>query len=165
MAVSDSALRAVTVVTSSPDETRALGAALATVGEPGDLVCLWGELGAGKTVVAKGFGAGLGVTATINSPTFVLMSEYTGRLPLFHLDLYRLADTADALAGGLIDERQSAGIALVEWPDRMGDALPAERLDVLIEGLGDDRRQIRVRAGAPGLARYVDAAAAFRTGP
>ena len=152
--------RSVTVQTSSPDETRALGAALAAVAEPGDLVCLWGDLGAGKTVVAKGFGAGLGVVATINSPTFVLMSEYAGRLPLFHLDLYRLADAADALAGGLVDERQSAGVALVEWPDRMGDALPADRLDVLIETPGDDRRRITVAAGSAELERYVAAAAA-----
>ena len=78
VAPTGSSLRSVTVVTSSPDETRALGAALATVSEPGDLVCLWGDLGAGKTVVAKGFGAGLGVTATINSPTFVLMANTPG---------------------------------------------------------------------------------------
>ena len=75
----------------------------------GDLVCLWGDLGAGKTQLAKAFGAGLGVTDTINSPSFILMAEYAGRLPLFHVDLYRLADAADALAGGLLDERRSAG--------------------------------------------------------
>ncbi len=152
---------AVSVTTASPDATRALGAALGAVARPGDLVCLWGDLGAGKTVVAKGFGAGLGVTATINSPTFVLMSEYDGRLPLFHLDLYRLAGAADALAGGLIDERQAAGVALVEWPDRLGPTLPLERLDVRLEGLGDDVRQITIEAGSPGLARYVDAARRF----
>ena len=61
----------------------------------------------------------------MNSPTFVLMTEYEGRLPLFHLDLYRLADAADALAGGLLDERQREGVTLVEWAERLGDALPA----------------------------------------
>ena len=152
---------AVSVTTTSAEATRALGAALGRVAEPGDLVCLWGDLGAGKTVVAKGFGAGLGVTATINSPTFVLMSEYEGRLPLFHLDLYRLADAADALAGGLIDERQAAGVAVVEWPDRLGATLPAERLDVRLEGLGDDVRRITIEAGSPGLGRYVEAARRF----
>ena len=65
-----------------------------------------------------------------------------GRLPLFHIDLYRLADGADALAGGLIDDRQAAGVTLVEWPERLGDALPRERLDVVIDGLGDDPRTI-----------------------
>ena len=74
---------------------------------PGDVVCLWGDLGAGKTHLAKAFGAGLGVTDTITSPSFILMAEYEGRLPLFHIDLYRLADASDALSGGLIDDRQS----------------------------------------------------------
>lgn len=155
---------AATVVSRSPEETLALGAALAAVSEPGDLVCLWGDLGAGKTVLAKGFGAGLGVTATISSPTFVLMGEYEGRLPLFHLDLYRLADAADALAGGLIDERQATGVTVVEWPDRLGPTLPADRLDVEIEGASERERRITVRAGGEGLQRYVEAARAFVAG-
>jgi tRNA threonylcarbamoyladenosine biosynthesis protein TsaE len=92
------------VVTSDAAATRALGARLAPAARPGDLLCLWGDLGAGKTQLAKGFGAGLGVTDTISSPSFILMAEYAGRLPLFHVDLYRLADAADALGGGLIDE-------------------------------------------------------------
>ena len=79
------------VRTADERSTRALAARLAAVARPGDLICLWGELGAGKTQFAKGFGAGLGVSDTINSPTFVLMTEYPGRLPLFHIDLYRLA--------------------------------------------------------------------------
>src|SRR5205814_1354547 len=76
-----------TVVTDAAEATRALGTRLAAVARAGDLICLWGELGAGKTQFAKGFGAGLGVTSTINSPSFVLMAEYPGRLPLFHIDL------------------------------------------------------------------------------
>ena len=161
MAATRSATDSVTLTTASPDATRALGTALAAVSAPGDLICLWGDLGAGKTVLAKGLGAGLGITATINSPTFVLMSEYAGRLPLFHLDLYRLADAADALAGGLIDERQGAGVAVVEWPDRLGATLPVDRVDVVIDGSGDDPRRITIAAGSPGLHRYVAAARAF----
>ncbi|HEY3522934.1 MAG TPA: tRNA (adenosine(37)-N6)-threonylcarbamoyltransferase complex ATPase subunit type 1 TsaE, partial [Candidatus Limnocylindrales bacterium] len=88
------------------EATRALGRRLATVAEAGDLVCLYGELGAGKTQLAKGFAAGLGVQDTVNSPSFVLMTEYEGRVRLFHLDLFRLADAADVVAGGLVDERQ-----------------------------------------------------------
>jgi tRNA threonylcarbamoyladenosine biosynthesis protein TsaE len=140
-----------------PDSTTALGRALAGAARAGDLVCLWGELGAGKTHLAKAFGAGLGVTATINSPSFILMAEYAGRLPLFHIDLYRLADASDVLAGGLVDDRQSAGVTLVEWPDRMGPALPAARLDVRIDGLGDEPRTIMLRAGAPSYRRFLDA--------
>jgi tRNA threonylcarbamoyladenosine biosynthesis protein TsaE len=136
--------------------TRRLAAALSTVARPGDLVCLWGELGAGKTQFAKGFGAGLGVTDTITSPSFILMAEYAARLPLFHIDLYRLADPGDALAGGLLDERQADGVTLVEWPDRMGDLLPAGRLDVTIDGTGDEPRAIGLRAGDPTFVRYLE---------
>jgi tRNA threonylcarbamoyladenosine biosynthesis protein TsaE len=141
-----------------PAATRAIGAALARVARPGDILLLWGELGAGKTQLAKGFGAGLGVETTISSPTFILMAEYEGRLPLFHLDLYRLAEAADAWASGLVDERQAGGVTLVEWPDRLGDDLPAERLDVVINGTGDGPRRITLRATGEGVGRYLEAA-------
>lgn len=140
-------------------QTRALGAALAQAARPGDLVSLVGELGAGKTQLAKGFGAGLGVTETIVSPSFVLMAEYRGRLPMFHLDLYRLADAAEAMAGGLVDERQGEGVTLIEWAERMADVMPAAHLDVLIEGTGDEPRTITVRAGSAEYERYLEALA------
>jgi len=136
----------------------ALAARIAGAAEAGDLVCLWGDLGAGKTVFAKGFGAGLGVDATINSPSFVLMAEYAGRLPLFHLDLYRLGGPEDVLGGGLLDDRQSAGVTLVEWPERLGSALPSPRLDVVIHGVGEEVRQIELRTAGDGLDRLVAAA-------
>ena len=132
---------------------------VARVARAGDFVSLIGDLGAGKTQFAKGFGAGLGVTDTINSPTFVLMAEYRGRLPLFHVDLYRLDDAADAIAGGLLDERQADGVTLIEWAERLRDALPAARLDVEIDGSGDERRAITLRAMGPGYERYLEAAA------
>ena len=145
------------LVCPDPDATTALGRALAGAARPGDVVCLWGDLGAGKTHLAKAFGAGLGVTDTITSPSFILMAEYAGRLPLFHIDLYRLADASDALGGGLIDDRQAAGVTLVEWPDRLGAALPARRLDVRIDGSGDEPRSITLLAADPDLRRYLDA--------
>ena len=138
--------------------TRALGGRLASVARAGDLVCLLGELGAGKTQLAKGFAAGLEVTDVVASPTFVLMAEYEGRLPLFHLDLYRLDDAEDALAGGLIDDRQATGVTLVEWADRLGTALPSARLDVLITGTADEPRSIALRTGDPAYRRYLEAA-------
>jgi tRNA threonylcarbamoyladenosine biosynthesis protein TsaE len=153
-----------TIETREPAATRALGAALARVARPGDLISLIGELGSGKTQFAKGFGAGLGVTGTIVSPSFVLMAEYRGRLPMFHIDLYRLADAAEALAGGLIDERQGEGVTLVEWAERLADAMPDERLEVLIEGTGDDPRTILLRAGSDDYRRYVDAAPGAASG-
>jgi tRNA threonylcarbamoyladenosine biosynthesis protein TsaE len=143
----------------APDDaaTQAIAVRLAAVALPGDVLCLWGELGAGKTQFAKGFGAGLGITDTINSPTFVLMAEYRGRLPLFHLDLYRLDDARDALAGGLLDEREGTGVTLIEWPDRMRDLLPNARLDISIEGVGDEPRTIRLATADPSLRRYLAA--------
>jgi tRNA threonylcarbamoyladenosine biosynthesis protein TsaE len=144
----------------SPQATAELGERLASAARPGDVVCLWGELGAGKTVLAKGFGRGLGVAGTISSPTFILMAEYEGGLPLFHVDLYRLADASEALLGGLLDERQADGVTLVEWPDRLGAALPRDRLDIRIAGAGDEARSIELAASVPDLARYVDAAEA-----
>jgi len=148
----------VRVRSSSADETIALGERLGRAAAAGDLVCLWGDLGAGKTQVAKGIARGLGIADTVTSPTFILMNEYRGRLPLFHVDLYRLADAADALAGGVVDDRQSDGLTVVEWPDRMGDVLPAGRLDVRIAGSGDEPRDIEIAAGDASLARLVVAA-------
>jgi tRNA threonylcarbamoyladenosine biosynthesis protein TsaE len=144
------------VVTRDAAATRALASALASVARAGDLVCLWGDLGAGKTQFAKGFGAGLGVTGTIASPSFVLMAEHPGRLLLFHIDLYRLGDAAEALAGGLLDDRQVDGVTLVEWPERLGVALPGSRLDVIIEGTGEEPRTIMLLAGT-GHERYLEA--------
>lgn len=148
----------VLVRSTSALDTIALGERLGRVAGPGDLICLWGDLGAGKTQLAKGIAAGLDVRDTVTSPTFILMNEYDGRLPLFHVDLYRLADATDALAGGIVDDRQSDGLTVVEWPERMGDVLPAGRLDVRIAGTADEPREIEIAAGEPGLARYVEAA-------
>ena len=121
--LSDEPLDRIVVSSGSPAETIALGERLGRAAAAGDLVCLWGDLGAGKTQLTKGIALGLGIGDTVNSPTFVLMSEYAGRLPLFHVDLYRLADASDALAGGLVDDRQADGITVVEWPDRMREVL------------------------------------------
>ncbi len=140
-----------------PAATTALGRVLGAVARAGDLVCLWGDLGAGKTHLAKAIGAALGVQATITSPSFILMAEYEGRLPLFHIDPYRLASAEDALAGGLIDERQAGGLTLIEWPERLGDALPERRLDVRIDGAGDEPRSITLIAGHPDYRRYLEA--------
>jgi tRNA threonylcarbamoyladenosine biosynthesis protein TsaE len=145
------------LVAADPAATTALGHALANAARAGDLICLWGDLGAGKTHLAKAIGAGLGITDTIASPSFVLMAEYAGRLPLFHIDLYRLADASDAFAGGLIDDRQGTGLTVVEWPDRMAGVLPAARVDVVIDGAGEAPRDITIRAGRPELVRYLEA--------
>lgn len=155
--------RTVTLLSESTGATHAIAMDLARVAMPGDLICLWGELGAGKTVFAKGFGIGLGVQDTISSPTFVLMAEYVGRLPLFHIDLYRLAGADDAFGGGLLDDRQTAGVTIVEWPERLGAALPKARLDVRLDGSGDEERRVMISATTPDLGRYLPAAMERRT--
>jgi tRNA threonylcarbamoyladenosine biosynthesis protein TsaE len=146
------------LLSSSPDETRELAARLAAVARPGDLVALFGELGAGKTEFAKGFARGLGVVDLVDSPSFVLMAEYRGRMPLFHLDLFRLRGPLDAVEGGLVDERRAEGVTLVEWAERLEGMLPAEHVAVHLEGSGDEPRRIELRASMTGYRRYIEAA-------
>jgi tRNA threonylcarbamoyladenosine biosynthesis protein TsaE len=152
----------VVVRTGSAKETRALGSALAAAARPGDRLALIGPLGAGKTQLAKGFAVGLGVTAVVNSPSFTLMGEYEGRLPLFHQDLYRLAGTSEALEGGLLDERQDEGVTLSEWADRLDVTLDRDRLTVRIEPEGERDRVIELSGAGDAAARYVAAAEAYR---
>jgi len=147
------------VTAGSAAATQALGATLGAVARAGDRVALFGELGAGKTQFAKGFAVGLGVTDVVNSPSFTLMAEYEGRLPLFHLDLYRLDGPSAALAGGLLDERQATGVTLSEWAERLGGALDRDRLEIRFTVTGEDERAIELRASTPRYARYVRAAA------
>ena len=150
-----------TAFTRSADETRDLAAALAAVAEPGDRLALVGPLGAGKTQFAKGFAVGLGVSDVVNSPSFTLMAEYAGRLPLFHQDLYRLTGAEEAMAGGMVDERQLDGVTLSEWAERLPAAMDPERVTVAFEVLSDDERRITVAPSTAGHARYADAAAAW----
>jgi len=145
-------------VTISAQETRQLAAALASVARPGDRLALVGPLGAGKTQFAKGFAAGLGISAVVNSPSFTLMAEYEGRLPLFHQDLYRLTGTADALAGGLLDERQDDGVTLSEWADRLDASLDAARLTVALHVLDEERRGVELDGQGDIADRYLAAA-------
>ena len=120
------------ITSRSAAETRAVGRALGRAAQPGTLLALTGPLGAGKTQLAKGVAEGLGVESVVNSPTFILMNEHDGRLRLFHVDAYRLSDPEEALAAGLLDERQAAGVTVVEWADRLDGWLPADRLEIAI---------------------------------
>ena len=121
-------------------------AALAAVAKPGDRIALLGPLGAGKTQFAKGFALGLGVKEIVNSPSFTLMAEYAGRLPLFHQDLYRLNGAEEVLGGGLVDDRQEDGVTLIEWGERLSTRLDARRLSVRLSSGRDDERTITVSA-------------------
>jgi tRNA threonylcarbamoyladenosine biosynthesis protein TsaE len=146
----------------SPAATRAIGRALGRVATPGTLIALVGELGAGKTQLAKGVAEGLEVPTVVNSPTFVLMNEHVGRLRLYHVDAYRLTDAEEAIDAGLIDERQSDGVVVVEWADRLDGWLPAERLEIAIAGGDPDAsvRTLRWTARGATHLRLADAALA-----
>jgi len=102
------------------------------------VVTLDGDLGAGKTTFTQGFAKGLGVTRNVNSPTFTIMKVYTGRLPLYHMDVYRLEGGDDI---GLEEYLNGGGVAVVEWSELISDVLPPERLAITIERTGDDSRR------------------------
>ncbi len=149
------------VTTHSSDETRDFAAALAVVAQAGDRIALVGPLGAGKTQFAKGFAAGLGVHEVVNSPSFTLMAEYAGRLPLFHQDLYRLSGAEEILGGGMVDERGLEGVTLSEWAERLPRELDPDRVTIAFEVLGDDERRISVGAANEGQSRYRHAVAGW----
>lgn len=127
--------------------TERIGERLARLSRPGDVLALWGELGAGKTVLAKGVAAGLGLDAgDVSSPTFIILHEhYGGRMPLFHLDLYRL-EGQDLGSTGWEETLDAGGVTVIEWPDRAGSALPADRLDVRLEHIADTKRRVLLTA-------------------
>jgi tRNA threonylcarbamoyladenosine biosynthesis protein TsaE len=152
---------AIEVHTRSAEQTRALAATLAHAAQAGDRIALVGPLGAGKTQFAKGFAEGLGVDAVVNSPSFTLMAEYEGRLPLFHQDLYRLAGAEEVLAGGMLDERQDEGVTLTEWAERLPAEIDPARLTVRFVLLGGDERRIQLQPATGNQRRYVDAAMAW----
>lgn len=119
-------------------ETAALGRRVAGLLQPGDTVTLTGPLGAGKTVFARGLIRAFLAAEDVPSPTFTLVQTYeTARFPIWHVDLYRLKSAGEVRELGL-DEALERGVLLIEWPDRMGHALPADRLDVVIEGMDEE---------------------------
>ncbi len=155
--------------TRSADETAALGAALASLAHSGDLLLLAGDLGAGKTVFVKGFAAELGVEEPVTSPTFTLAHHYRGRVPVNHLDAYRIEriqEVADLALPELLD---GDAVTLIEWGDSVIAAVPADFLELRFQfGDGDDDRSIEVRAvGSRWSARSRAIAAALEpwTGP
>ena len=137
------------IITRSEAETEAFATALAKKLAPGSLVTLQGDLGAGKTVFARGFARGLGITEPVSSPTYTIVQEYPlpagGRL--YHMDLYRITSPESALAFG-VDEffDDTASFSLIEWPERAGDLIPDNAISVTITHLNETERKIDVRA-------------------
>ena len=137
----------VEITSRSAKDTQTIAAEVARVVTAGDLIVLGGDLGAGKTTFTQGFGAALGVEDPITSPTFVLMRQYEGRLPVVHMDVYRLEQLQEAIDLGLAEILDDGAVALVEWGDLVAAVLPADFLEVIIEQAeGDDAlRRLRMR--------------------
>ena len=162
-----------TLETESPEQTRALGAAIGRRLRPGDVVLLHGDLGAGKTTLTQGIAAGLGVNEYVQSPTFTLVAEHAGRavsgapIQLYHLDLYRLTDEAELESFGYGQYlAPTDGVSVIEWPEGAGDWLPDAYLLVRLEIAGPDRRRITIEAvpAAGDLAPVVEEIAAATAG-
>lgn len=143
--------------TSKAEATHALGVALGRLAQAGDFIACCGALGAGKTTLIQGFAAGLGVGDEyyVRSPTFTLMQEYHGRLPLYHFDFYRLTHDFEVQDIGFEDYVDMAGVVIVEWADKFPTLLPLARLHMEIEILSPDRRRFECTASDTSHAQYL----------
>ena len=145
------------ITTHSADETQALGTKLAKRLQPGDVIAYFGDLGAGKTALTRGGAQGLGITDIVTSPTYTIVNEYlTGRLPLFHFDMYRLGSSDELFDIGWEDYLARGGVCAVEWSENVEDALQgAIRVTIEKDPFEADTRRITIEGGsrfeAPGL--------------
>ena len=148
--------------TTSADETRRVGAAIAQLVRPRDVLLLVGDLGAGKTTFAQGFAKALGVEEQVTSPTFTLARSYRGRLLLHHLDVYRLDHLQEAEDLGLGEIIDDGGVTLIEWGDAVTPVLPADYLEVRLtyDGESDDDRSINLDVVGPSWSARTRALAA-----
>jgi tRNA threonylcarbamoyladenosine biosynthesis protein TsaE len=134
----------VLIITHSPEETQTIASQLAGFLTAGDVICLHGDLGAGKTTFTQGLARGLGITDVVNSPTFSLVSEYKGRLPLYHMDVYRLGEHAADEPLGYEEYFYGDGVTVVEWSELIQSILPDERFHITIRILDDGERSINI---------------------
>jgi tRNA threonylcarbamoyladenosine biosynthesis protein TsaE len=136
--------RTETVISRSPQQTQAMGERLGGGLGPGAVVACLGELGAGKTCFVQGLVRGLGAVAEATSPTFVLVNQYRGRLPIYHLDAYRIDTLSDLLEIGVEEMLHGDGVTVIEWADKLLPLLPPHTITVRISGLGEEPREIVV---------------------
>ena len=141
--------RTLDFISSGVEQTVRLGVRLGELLQVGDLICLSGELGSGKTAFAQGIGRGWGASRHVTSPSFTLINEYQ-RLndpkKLYHVDCYRLEGEADIITTGIDDIFIDGGVVMIEWPERVGEILPEERLWVELRHISETRRGVRIRA-------------------
>ena len=133
-----------TVITNSEAETVYEGEKLGRTLAPGSVVALYGELGAGKTAFTRGVAAGLGVRMYVSSPTFTIVNEYPGSVPLFHFDMYRLESESELFDIGWDDYLERGGVCAVEWSEKVSGALPPDTIIVRLENLGGETRRLEI---------------------
>lgn len=137
---------AYSAVTHSPAETQRLGEKLAGLLQPGDVLLLRGDMGAGKSELTRGVARGLGVKGHVTSPTFTILQVYEdGRMPLYHFDWYRLGNADELYELSMDEYLYGSGVAMVEWPDRAQEAIPQNHLEISMSPLSDDEREIILR--------------------
>lgn len=152
--------RGLDVISHSVAQTQRLGARLGELARGGDLFCLEGELGSGKTCFVQGLGHGLGIAEPIHSPTFILANEHRGsRIPLFHLDAYRLRGPDEALGIGLDDYLSGEGVCVIEWAEKIRPVLPLDRMWIQFRHIDESKRGLLIEAS--GL-RYEEMLMEFR---
>jgi tRNA threonylcarbamoyladenosine biosynthesis protein TsaE len=132
------------LVSRSPGETQGIGEVIGKAALPGDVLLLEGKLGAGKTCLTQGLARGLDIDEYVLSPTFVIMREFYGRLPLYHIDLYRLDDIDETMDLGLDEYLYGTGICVVEWAEKALSILPRKHLMIRIDYLSDTERVLRI---------------------
>lgn len=149
------------IVSDSATRTQRLGLRLGELAQAGDLYCLEGDLGSGKTCFVQGIGKGLRIPTAIHSPTFILANEHRGgRLPLFHLDVYRVRGADEAVGFGLEDYYLGDGVCVIEWAEKIQGALPAERLWITFRHLSESERGLSIAAYG---SRYAALLSQFET--
>jgi tRNA threonylcarbamoyladenosine biosynthesis protein TsaE len=141
------------IITRTPEETRELGRQVGALAQPGDVYLLCGNLGAGKTCFTQGIARGLGIEEYVMSPSFVIVREHHGRLPLYHIDLYRLEGVDETVDLGMDVYLYGKGVCVVEWAERARSVMPAEHLMAQIDYAGDEERCFRIEANGT---RYGD---------
>ena len=133
-----------TMISTSSDQTFDAGKALAAKLSPGDVLAFHGDLGAGKTVFVRGLAEGLGLDARVTSPTFTIVNEYDGKIPLFHFDMYRLSGSDELFEIGWEDYLTRGGICAVEWSEITEDAFPDNTINIYIKKIDDNSREITI---------------------
>ena len=135
------------IETNSEAETVLAGEQMGKMLLPGDVLAFYGDLGAGKTAFIRGVARGLGIASRVSSPTFTIVNEYPGPVPLFHFDMYRLGSSDELFEIGWEDYLTRGGVCCVEWTENVADAMPAEAVAVTIEKTGETTRKITVSGG------------------